>query len=90
MNWPTSPQTFPSCGSRSARCPARSPRAVCGNWITSNHSGHDLPLLAFALVLGAILGSLAQYLVVWTAALLIPLTLLLPLALGSARRRRRR
>jgi DUF1707 SHOCT-like domain len=48
------------------------------------------PLLAFALVLGAILGSLAQYLVVWTAALLIPLTLLLPLALGNARRRRRR
>jgi DUF1707 SHOCT-like domain len=48
------------------------------------------PLLAYALVLGAILGSLAQYLLVWTAALLIPLTLLLPLALGRARRRRRR
>lgn len=48
------------------------------------------PLLAFALVLGAILGSLAQNLVVWTAGLLIPLTLLLPLALGTARRRRRR
>jgi hypothetical protein len=48
------------------------------------------PLLAFALVLGAILGSLAQSAVAWTAAVLIPLTLLLPLALGSARRRRRR
>jgi DUF1707 SHOCT-like domain len=48
------------------------------------------PLLAYALVLGAILGSLAQSLVVWTVAALIPLTLLLPLALGNARRRRRR
>ena len=48
------------------------------------------PLLTFALVLGAILGSLAQSAVAWAAAVLIPLTLLLPLALGSARRRRRR
>ena len=48
------------------------------------------PLLAYALVLGAILGSLAQSLVVWTAAALIPLALVLPLALGSARRRRHR
>jgi DUF1707 SHOCT-like domain len=48
------------------------------------------PLLAYALVLGAILGSLAQSLVVWTAAALIPLTLLVPLALVSAYRRRRR
>jgi len=48
------------------------------------------PLLAYALVLGAILGSLAQSLVVWTAAALIPLTLLVPLALVSAYRKRRR
>jgi Domain of unknown function (DUF1707) len=48
------------------------------------------PLLTSALVLGAILGSLAQSAVAWTAAVLIPLALLLPLALGSARRRGRR
>jgi hypothetical protein len=48
------------------------------------------PLLTFALVLGAILASLAQSAVAWTAAVLIPLTLLLPLALRSADRRRRR
>lgn len=48
------------------------------------------PLLAFALVLGAILGCVAESAVAWTAAVLIPLTLLLPLALGGARRMRRR
>lgn len=46
------------------------------------------PLFAFALILGAILASLAESAVTWTAALLIPLTLLLPLALRSAARRR--
>lgn len=48
------------------------------------------PLLAFALVLGAILGCMAASAAAWMAAVLIPLALLLPLALGSARRRRRR
>jgi hypothetical protein len=48
------------------------------------------PLLAFALVPGAILGCMAASAVAWIATVLIPLTLLLPLALGSARRRRRR
>jgi hypothetical protein len=48
------------------------------------------PVLAFALVLGAILASLAQSAVAWTAAVLIPLTLLLPLALRRAGRKRRR
>lgn len=48
------------------------------------------PLLAFALVLGAILGCMAASAVAWIATVLIPLTLLLPLALGSARRRQRR
>jgi hypothetical protein len=47
------------------------------------------PLLAFALALGAILGSMAESAVAWTAAVLIPLTLL-PLALGGAWRMRRR
>lgn len=47
------------------------------------------PLVAFALVLGAVLASLAASAVAWTAAVLISLTLLLPLILRSASRRRR-
>lgn len=48
------------------------------------------PLMAFALVMGAILASVADSAIAWTAVVLIPLTLLLPLALGSVRRRRQR
>ena len=48
------------------------------------------PLLASALMLGATLASLAESAVAWTVAVLILLTLLLPLALGSASRKRRR
>jgi hypothetical protein len=47
------------------------------------------PLLAAALGIGAILAALAGSVVAWTAAVLIPLALLLPLALGIARGRRR-
>jgi uncharacterized membrane protein YfcA len=47
------------------------------------------PVLAFALVLGAILASLAASAVVWSAAVLIPLVLLLPFALRSVARKRR-